>query len=190
MPRALLLAGVLMIFGGEAFCLFGPIEDEAAVHRNCHRILYAGVALAGVGAVWHAPARVLIWGDVAFWLAVLLAALRLAPHTRAFFAGIALAALAFPLWIAARVQLGSAFSLKAEARRLVTSGLYAKLRHPVYVFGTLAGLASLLALQIWPLVALALALAPITYLRARGEERVLAAAFGEEYQRYRERTWF
>jgi protein-S-isoprenylcysteine O-methyltransferase Ste14 len=121
---------------------------------------------------------------------VLLVALRSAPHTRSFFAGIALSALAFPLWVVARLQLGSAFSFRAEARRLVTSGLYSKLRHPVYVFGTLAGIGALLTLQIWPLLALAVLLSPITWLRSRREERLLASTFGADYERYRARTWF
>jgi protein-S-isoprenylcysteine O-methyltransferase Ste14 len=72
----------------------------------------------------------------------------------------------------------------------VTSGLYSKVRHPVYVFGTVASLSTLLTLQIWPLLALGVALIPITWLRMRREERVLGAAFGEQYERYRERTWF
>src|SRR4249919_564966 len=75
---------------------------------------------------------VLVWGDVAFYLAVLAIAVAVAPRTKYWVAGIVLAAIAFPLWIAARVQLGSSFSFRAEAHRLVTTGLYAKIRHPVY----------------------------------------------------------
>jgi protein-S-isoprenylcysteine O-methyltransferase Ste14 len=88
------------------------------------------------------------------------------------------------------MQLGSAFSVMPQARRLVTSGLYARIRHPVYVFGTIASLSALLALQIWRLFAIAVVLVPITLLRARREQQVLGAAFGDEYRRYRERTWF
>lgn len=137
-----------------------------------------------------APARVLVWGDVAFWLAVFVAGLRFGPRTRFWLAGIFVSQVAFPLWVIARLQLGSAFSFRPEARRLVTSGLYSKLRHPVYVFGTLASLAALLTLQLWPLFAAGLALVPITLWRARREEQVLQDAFGAEYRRYRERTWF
>ena len=126
--------------------------------------------------------RVLLWGDVAFWLALLVAALLLRPRTSAWVAGLVLAAISFPPWIAARIQLGSAFSLKPQARRLVTSGLYARIRHPVYVFGTLAALSALLALQIWALFAIGVALIPITLLRARRERLVLEAAFGDEYR--------
>src|SRR5262245_14229980 len=121
-------------------------------------------------------ARILVFGDVAFWLAVFLGGLRFGPRTRFWFAGISLSLVAFPLWVAARLQLGSAFSIRPEARRLVTSGLYSKLRHPVYVFGTLASLAALLTLQVWPLLAAGVALVPITLLRARREEQVLLAA--------------
>lgn len=131
-----------------------------------------------------------MWGDVAFYFGVLGVGLRVAPHTAAWFGGITIAAIAFPAWVLARIQLGSSFSFKPEARALVTSGLYSRLRHPVYVFGTLAGLSALLALQIWPLLVIGVALIPVTFLRARREERLLAATFGPEYERYRERTWF
>jgi len=134
--------------------------------------------------------RILVWGDVAFYFAVLSVALRVAPRTSSWFAGILVAAMTFPLWILARLQLGSAFSFKPEARRLVTSGLYSRIRHPVYVFGTVAALSALLALQIWPILAIGVALVPITLLRIRREERVLEAAFGQQYERYRKQTWF
>src|SRR5665811_695584 len=54
------------------------------------------------------------------------------------------------LWFVARRQLGVAFSVRPEARELVTTGFYARLRHPIYVFGTTAFLLVLLALQGWP----------------------------------------
>jgi len=134
--------------------------------------------------------KVWIWGDIAFYLAVLIAAMVLRPRTRVQVAAIAVAAVAFPLWIAARVQLGSAISLWPEARTLVTSGLYSRIRHPVYLFGTVASLAALLALQIWPVFAIGVALVPLTLFRARREQQVMEAAFGERYRRYKEETWF
>ena len=132
----------------------------------------------------------LLWGDVAFYLGVFVVALFVAPHTSAWWFGVVTAIVTFPLWILARVQLGSAFSFKPEARHLVTTGLYSKLRHPVYVFGTIAGLASLLALQIWPILALGVALLGITLFRVRREEKLLEKVFGREYVEYRQRTWF
>jgi len=130
------------------------------------------------------------WGDVAFYFAVLVFAVWKRPHTATLVAASVLAGVAFPLWIVARVQLGTAFSFRAQAHRLVTTGLYSRIRHPVYLFGSIAGLASVLAVQVWWILLLALLLEPITIGRAIQEERVLRAAFGEEYARYRERTWF
>ena len=134
--------------------------------------------------------RLLVWGDVAFYLGVLVVGVRVAPHTAAWFGGITIAALAFPLWVLARLQLGASFSFTPQARALVTSGLYSRVRHPVYVFGTLSGLSALLVLQIWPLFVIGVALIPVTTLRARREERLLAATFGADYENYRKATWF
>jgi protein-S-isoprenylcysteine O-methyltransferase Ste14 len=134
--------------------------------------------------------RCLVWGDVAFHVAVLAVALVVAPRTGAWFVGVAAASIAFPLWIVSRLQLGSAFSFAPEARHLVRSGLYSRMRHPVYVFGTLASLSGLLALQVWPLLAIEVALIPLTLFRIRREEQSLEAAFGRQYDEYRRRTWF
>ena len=64
------------------------------------------------------------WADIAFYLLLLLYAVWMRPHSLVSFAAVAVASVAFPLWIVARVQLGSAFSLRAKAHHLVTTGLY------------------------------------------------------------------
>jgi protein-S-isoprenylcysteine O-methyltransferase Ste14 len=94
------------------------------------------------------------------------------------------------LWFVARWQLGDAFSVAPEARQLVTRGLYSKIRHPIYVFGTLAFLFVVLALQGWPALIIWVMVILIQVGRARREERILAETFGEEYTSYRSRTWF
>ena len=94
------------------------------------------------------------------------------------------------LWFIARWQLGDAFSVDAQASRLVTQGLYSKVRHPIYVFGTLAFLFVVLALQGWPGLIIWTVVILIQVSRIRREERVLAETFGEEYTAYRSRTWF
>ena len=94
------------------------------------------------------------------------------------------------LWFVARRQLGVAFSIRPEARQLVSTGLYAKLRHPIYVFGTMAFLLVLLALQGWQALAIWAILIPVQVIRGRREEGVLAEAFGAEYEEYRHSTWF
>ena len=94
------------------------------------------------------------------------------------------------LWFVARWQLGEAFSVTAQAHQLVTQGLYSKIRHPIYVFGTMAFLFVVLALQGWPALIIWAFVILIQVARVRREERVLAEAFGAEYTAYRSRTWF
>lgn len=105
-------------------------------------------------------------------------------------AGVAIGGIGVALVLAARVQLGRAFSVKARATRLVTTGLYARIRNPIYVFGMLVLVGLALDMhQLWMLLILPL-LIPAQVKRARNEARVLHEAFGEEYESYRAQTWF
>jgi len=52
-PLRLALAGTVLIFGGEIFCLVGPLRYERIVHLSCHAMLYGGVVLVGLGAALH-----------------------------------------------------------------------------------------------------------------------------------------
>jgi protein-S-isoprenylcysteine O-methyltransferase Ste14 len=101
-----------------------------------------------------------------------------------------LSAVCAVLWFVARWQLGDAFSVGAEARQLVTQGLYSKIRHPIYVFGTLAFLFIVLALQGWFGLVIWIVVLLIQVRRAGREERIMAERYGEEYAAYRRRTWF
>ena len=85
-------------------------------------------------------------------------------------------------------SLRSAFSLTPEARRLVTSGPYRIVRHPLYVAGFVVGLALLSGAWSWAALALFALYAGATLLRARAEERVLRRAFPAAYAAYAART--
>ena len=90
----------------------------------------------------------------------------------------------------ARRQLGRSFSLTPQARQLVTSGIYSKIRNPIYVFGTMVLTGLPLIFQkgvLWIVVA---CVAIMQAIRANREGRVLEAAFGDEYREYRRKTWF
>ena len=98
-------------------------------------------------------------------------------------AGLALVSLA-------RFQLGSSFSITAQAKKLVTHGLYSRIRNPVYVFGAVAMAGLFLIMQrpvLWILFAV---VAVMQIVRARKEAEVLEAKFGDEYRAYRSHTWF
>ena len=89
-----------------------------------------------------------------------------------------------------RYQLGRSFSIRAEAHRLVTHGIYSKIRNPIYVFGALLFAGFVLVIHRPILWLGVLAIAVMQTLRARREARVLEAAFGDAYRDYRRRTWF
>jgi len=90
----------------------------------------------------------------------------------------------------ARLQLGGSFQASAGAHRLVTKGIYSKIRHPVYLFGLTFLLGMILLTRIfWLLITLVL-LIPMQLRRIRNEEKVLVETFGEEYTEYKKGTWF
>lgn len=100
-------------------------------------------------------------------------------------AAVMLAGLGFAVW--ARIHLGrfwsGAITLK-EGHRLIRSGPYQFVRNPIYT-GILTGVAgTAIALgQACGLVVLAILFADYTW-KIRGEQRLLAAEFGEEYAVY------
>lgn len=104
--------------------------------------------------------------------------------------GLALAITGFGLLTLARLQLGDAFSIVPRATKLVTTGLYSRIRHPIYLFSALGIAGTILWVDLPPLLALLLVLVPVQFWRARKEEQALEAKLGDEYRRYRERTWF
>jgi protein-S-isoprenylcysteine O-methyltransferase Ste14 len=134
--------------------------------------------------------KALRWLDIVVYVVFLAFAVLAGPRVAPWYVGLCLAVGSVPLWFLARWQLGEAFSVRAGAHKLVTRGLYSKLRHPVYVFGGLAWLGALLALLGWGALAIGAVLAIIELGRARREERVLTEEFGSEYMEYRSRTWF
>ena len=72
----------------------------------------------------------------------------------------------------------------------MTTGIYARIRNPIYVFGTVmvAGFVLIVHRPIgWLFVLLMIVMQAI---RARREAGVLEAAFGDAYREYRRSTWF
>ena len=105
-------------------------------------------------------------------------------------AGVAIALPAFVFFAMARFTLGRAFSVRAKATTLVTSGIYARIRNPIYVFGGLmiAGAIIFMARPLFLLIFVLLI--PLQIRRARNEARVLEEKFGDAYREYTRKTWF
>ncbi len=91
------------------------------------------------------------------------------------------------LSIFALAHLGRSFSLMAEARRLVTSGPYRLVRHPLYLFETIASFGVLLQFLSLSTALIFLAYIGIQLQRMKNEEMVLERTF-PEYRDYRLRT--
>jgi len=89
--------------------------------------------------------------------------------------------------IYALAHLGSAFSVFPQARRLVTTGPYRVIRHPLYLFGEVSVVGIALGyMQPWALLLAGLSLL-LQFPRMAYEERILAVTF-EDYAAYLART--
>ena len=134
--------------------------------------------------------KILYWTDVCIFVAFAVFVVFHEPLSTRYVIGVGMAISGFALSILARVQLGQSFSIRPQARKLVTTGLYSKFRHPIYLFRGIAFLGLFIAWgKLVPLVCLLL-IYPLQILRARKEGKVLEQAFGEEYRRYKAGTWF
>lgn len=125
-------------------------------------------------------------------LGLILLAIRSAhePWTAIRIAAVILGLPSLVLLVVARIELGGAFSVRPKAQTLVTHGLYSRIRNPIYLFGALTIVAFFLYIR-QPLgISLLAVIIPLQMYRARQEEKILEAKFGEEYRHYKARTWF
>jgi len=112
------------------------------------------------------------------------------PWTASRIAGAFLTVFGYVLVITARVQLGTSFSVRPEARELVTHGLYSRIRNPMYVFLDVLLFGLVLVLRIYWLFLILAGLAISQGLQARREAKLLQEKFGQAYLDYRNQTWF
>ena len=94
------------------------------------------------------------------------------------------------LWVIR--SLGKFFTVDVairEGHQLKTDGIYSVVRHPSYLFSWLSFVGYGISLNNWlSLAVVALAVLGAFLNRIRVEEDVLTKQFGEEYQKYRQRT--
>jgi protein-S-isoprenylcysteine O-methyltransferase Ste14 len=87
----------------------------------------------------------------------------------------------------ALTQLGRSFSVMPEARLLVTSGIYSRIRHPLYLAEGVATLGVLLQYRSVGAALLVAAQFAVQFWRMQEEEKVLEAEF-PGHAEYRQRT--
>lgn len=95
----------------------------------------------------------------------------------------------FAWW--ARLHLGALWSgtiTRKQDHRIVDTGPYALVRHPIYTGLLLSGFATAIARGRWEALIGALLFALGCWIKARQEERFLSEELGPEYAAYRERV--
>jgi len=103
-------------------------------------------------------------------------------------AGLALS-FVFMWW--ARIHLGRLWSgsiVTREGHRVVDSGPYALVRHPIYTGIMLAAVCTLILKGTWPAVFGFVLLTGGFFFKARAEERFLRNEFGDQYDGYARRV--
>jgi protein-S-isoprenylcysteine O-methyltransferase Ste14 len=112
------------------------------------------------------------------------------PHDAIRWLGLALCLIGLSGVIAGRANLGRSFSVMAKATDLVTTGIYSRIRNPIYI-SSVTLIIGLILIVRRPVIALVLVvIIPMQIIRARREAAVLEAKFGDAYREYRKRTWF
>jgi protein-S-isoprenylcysteine O-methyltransferase Ste14 len=129
----------------------------------------------------------LIWiASPAFWFA------EYTLHTGPLVAGVMCLVIGLWLFQRSHADLGTNWSITLEVReehRLITQGVYRRIRHPMYSALVLYAVGQTLVIPNWVagpsnLIAFAVLLA----LRVRAEERMMVEQFGDEYAAYTART--
>lgn len=98
---------------------------------------------------------------------------------------------AVPLVWWAHRTLGESFSYALEVKdeqRLVTSGPYAKVRHPVYTSHIVFNIGMVFVASNWILLIIWVLGIPFTYHRMFQEEKMMIDEFGDVYIEYMRRT--
>ena len=106
-------------------------------------------------------------------------------------AGFALGLASLGLWTWTQVALGKEWSPQLQLRKehhLVTTGPYARIRHPLYTAMIGYGTSLALVTANWFFVVFAITAIAGLFARIPKEEQMMIKEFGEEYKAYMQRT--
>lgn len=75
-----------------------------------------------------------------------------------------------------------------EIKKLVTGGIYSRIRHPIYLGRILLNIGFLIMFPIIPMLIIAIFFIIIWYLMALYEEMLLTKKFGKKYKNYKKKV--
>jgi protein-S-isoprenylcysteine O-methyltransferase Ste14 len=106
--------------------------------------------------------------------------------------GVALAAISLLLFALGHRDLKKYWSPSleiVEGHKLITSGIYKYIQHPMYASQFVLTFAQILLLQNWIAGPLGLlCFIPFYLVRVKAEEKLMQETFGDEYRKYKEKT--
>jgi len=173
--------------GGVEFAVFTAAVAVRHIFQLCYRLR----RMRGGEASGYISTAILFLCYVSVWVAASVFILRGVPRGILFACGAGVFALAIAMRLAAIATLGAYYSEAIEIRgdhRLVRSGMYSVVRHPLHLafFGELLGMA-MMGRSLWlaaPLAVLFVTLA----VRNRTEDGKLEEKFGDEFRAYANRV--
>jgi protein-S-isoprenylcysteine O-methyltransferase Ste14 len=184
--RALGAAGLALALAEAGWgAVWGMRRSPGRASGAARRIGALGAYLVSGGP--YLAICILLWHPLPLTLAESVRAVALAAG-----ALLGVAGLFFYLW--GRFALGDMYNVSSSlgselyaSHRLVTSGPFRFVRHPMYLGIFIGALGALLLYRTWTTVFVIAAL-PGAVLKARREDRLLAAEFGVAYDAYRRRV--
>jgi protein-S-isoprenylcysteine O-methyltransferase Ste14 len=105
------------------------------------------------------------------------------------YVGIVFMVIGLILWWWGKIKLGNSFSTFPKAKKLVTVGIYSKIRHPVYIGLCLTLIGWAIFTLSWFLGIITLIVVVISIIRAYLENQVLEKTFKKEYVQYKKKVW-
>ncbi len=94
-------------------------------------------------------------------------------------------------WAAVHLKASFLGTVEPVSDKLVTTGPYRFVRHPVYLGMTVATIGLIIGMRsLWGLAGIFLLFIPAEIYRARLEEIALARKFGKEWDNYSKQTYF
>ncbi|PIZ51775.1 hypothetical protein COY27_02530 [Candidatus Woesearchaeota archaeon CG_4_10_14_0_2_um_filter_33_13] len=106
------------------------------------------------------------------------------------YVGIGFMVIGLLIWWIGKLNLDDAFHSGIKPKRLVQTGIYSKIRHPIYIglVLTLFGWSVYLLSIMW--LGVTISTLFVMILRAYKEERALFRKYGKRFIAYKLKTWF